>query len=245
MPVEEVELRGNWDVLGLAGHGQLRLRRPRRPRARGGHVRLLRPDPPPGRPDVRPRRHVPDRRRPRRLRPRRHPPGARRAGRRRPGPSTAWARPSPLKDSERFLYAVGQLESRFRAGRAWVRDARRRGRGLGRRAAARPVGHHRLPPGQRASSTRRAPTSPARPTCSPAPRPCATARSSAASATCTPAASTSSPATPPPSTSAGADGLTPSFWPRSGCPGAESGARTGGQSCQMLAMSMRSTRRRL
>jgi indole-3-acetate monooxygenase len=30
---------------------------------------------------------------------------------------------TPLKDSDRFVYAVGQLESRFRAAEAWMRDA--------------------------------------------------------------------------------------------------------------------------
>ena len=30
---------------------------------------------------------------------------------------------TPLKESDRFVYAVGQLESRFRAAKAWVHDA--------------------------------------------------------------------------------------------------------------------------
>ena len=83
----------------------------------------------------------------------------------------------PLKDSERFLHTLGVLESRFRAAEAWVRDTveappRRRPRpALPTRRPSTPAAR---PP---SSSPRRAPTSPARPTCWPAPPACGTARS--------------------------------------------------------------------
>lgn len=107
-----------------------------------------------------------------------------------------------LKDDERFLHALGSLESRFRSTRAWLRDAFGRAeRGVvetvrvdvaenneGRQAMV-----HVTQEG--ADIVRQAYLL--------AGAPCGTAPSSAASVTSTPAASTSSPAPPPPSITPG------------------------------------------
>ncbi|MEZ5140413.1 MAG: hypothetical protein R2711_17065 [Acidimicrobiales bacterium] len=109
---------GNWHDAGAAGHLVDRLPHHRRPRPRPSHLRLLRPTVHRGRAGPL-RRAAAHRGGPRRLGARCHPPGARRAA----GRGRADAHGGGVVDRhERPQVSFARLESRYRAGRAWVRE---------------------------------------------------------------------------------------------------------------------------